>query len=357
MKNKKIFKKILAVMLCISILTVTVAVEPVQAERAPGESAADYINRCYNRITSLTALNPRPRIIARAYLVGEDDMATASWLNEHETHDMYAVDPGTPIQGHIYNSEYYPQDNMDYIRDIKDNYENNYTATNRIYHMPKGVQYIESEGEMFKVVACDEEWVTIWDNGWQAWWVEGDNLAFTSSCIHTVVDGYMATHPPGFYKIQRNKVWLDFGFAENHPYNSEAAIPKAGNGVVTKLTKLRPFPNEDEKTDRESTPVYALPTGTEVNVVSTQLVPSETPGSTAKYYKVSFNGSQEVQNNGTGYLKYEVPGVYYLDSRYLNFTQKGIKTPDGAVPGEITNVTSGSEVYVYKSKDTGSERI
>ncbi len=123
---------------------------------------------------------------------------------------------------------------------------------------------------------------------------------------------------------------------------------------MTKLAYLRPVPDEGEKT---YTPVYALTTGTEVNVVSTELVPSKTPGSTVKYYKVSFNGSEKVQNNAVGYLKYDVPGIYYLDSRYLNFTAKGTKTPTGAVTGEIINAKENENVYAYQSKDTDSQRV
>ena len=52
-----------------------------------------------------------------------------------------------------------------------------------------------------------------------------------------------------------------------------------------------------------------------------------------------------VQNNAVGYLQYDVPGVYYLDSRYLNFTAKGTKTPAGAVEGEIINAKKNENVY------------
>lgn len=351
---KKILKKVLAVMLCLSFLAATVTVEPVQAQRAAGESVADYVNRCYNSMMPITALNPQPKIMAIAYLVGEDDMAAASWERDpvtftSVTQDIYAVEPGTQIQGYTYNSKYYPQDNIDYIKDVQDNYPSSFPRTNRIYRMPKGVQYIELEGEKFRVVACDEEWVTVWDNGYQAWNLWDGMLASTFACIESVKDSYMETHPAGFYRIRRNKVWLDFCLKENHPYTSEAAIPKAGNGVVTKLAKLRPVADEGENT---YPPVYALPTGTKVNVVSTQPVSSKTPGSTVTYYKVSFNGSEKVQNNNVGYLKYQVPGVYYLDSRYLNVTWKGKKTPAGGVTGVITG-----SVYAYKSKDTGSERV
>lgn len=243
---------------------------------------------------------------------------------------------------------------MEYLRDLKDNYKNNFAYSNKIYSMPKGAQYLEREGHMFSVVACDEKWVTIWDDGYQHW--SPYNAAYGAlgeGCANTV-DVYMKTHPAGFYKIQRNKVWIDFGLSENHPYKTEAEIPKAGKDVVTKLANLRSVPNEDEK---QYTPVYALPTGTELNVVSAELVPSQASGSTKKFYKVSFNGSSKVGNNEVGYMRYKVPGVYYLDSRFLNFTKKGAKLPAGTVMGEITNVKKNKAVYAYQSRSTSSTQI
>lgn len=312
MYKMKMLKKILAVMLCLSFVLASAVTNPlvVQAKPTPGlandpETIA-YITRCENSINNLWPIQPSIKKIAHAYLVGEDDVATASWIEEgREAHELYAVDPNTEIQGHVYDRKYYPQDNLEYLKDISENY-GVFASSGRIYQMSEGAQYIEDEGCMFQVVAFDEEWVTVWDRGYQAWdsYYAQDGIATSGSCQNTI-DLFLQTHPAGFYKIQRNKVWIDFWLSENHPYTSEAQIPKEGNGVVTKLASLRPVPDEGEKT---YTPVYALPMGTEVNVVSTELVPSKTPGSTVKYYKVSFNGSEKVQNNGVGYLQYEVPG-------------------------------------------------
>ena len=363
MYKVKILKKILAIMLCLSFVLASAVTNPlvVQAKPTPGlvndpETIA-YINQCENSINNLWPIQPSIKKIADAYLVGEDDMATASWIEEgREAHELYAVDPNTEIQGHVYDRKYYPQDNLEYLKDIYENYSYGaFAASSRLYRMSEGAQYIEDEGCMFQVVAFDEEWVTVWDRGYQTWnsYYSQEGIASSGTCEKSM-DAFLQTHPAGFYKIQRNKVWIDFWLKENHPYTSEAQIPKEGNGIVIKLANLRPVPDEGEKT---YTPVYALPTGTEVNVVSTQLVPSKTSGSTVKYYKVSFNGSEKVQNNGVGYLQYEVPGVYYLDSRYLNFTRKGTKTPAGAVQGEITNVKGNENVYAYQSKDTGSQQV
>ncbi|MCI8306826.1 MAG: hypothetical protein HFH14_02130 [Lachnospiraceae bacterium] len=357
----RILKRVSAVILCFSFVAASATTKPVQAELLTGDERVAYINRCENSIRDISTLNPRPKIIATAYLVGEDDVAAASWLHDPVTHEcvaeeIYAVEPDTEIQGLRYKPDLYPQDNREYLIDIITNY-GAFFHTNRLWNMPQGAQYIEWEGAKFQVVAADEEWVTVWDRGYQAWFkseASSFGAAIMYECTNSAINAFMETHPAGFYRIPRNKVWIDFGLKENHPYQSEAEIPKAGSGVVTKLVNLRPVPNEEEKM---YTPVYALPRGTKVNVVSTELVPSQAPGSKHTYYKVSFNGSDKVQNNTVHYLDYKVPGVYYVDSRYLNFTRKGTAAPGDSVPGEIINANKNESVYAYRAKDTNSERV
>ena len=354
-----IFKKTLAVLLCLSLLIFPAGIQPVQAMTE--KEIATYLNKCYRSIRNINTLNPRPKIIASAYLVGDDDMAAASWLQNPVTHtcvaeEIYAVEPGTEIGGVRYDSSLYPQDNREYLKDVLENYGTTFYHTDRIYRMPEGAQYIGREGAKLLVVDCDEKWATIWDQEYQSWNVyEATNgVATHYECMGTARDLYLETHPAGFYKVPRSKVWIDFNLKSNHPYQAEDAIPKAGQGIVTKLVNLRPVPDETEK---QYTPVYALPAGTQVNVVSTELVSSKASGSTKKYYKVSFNGSDKVQNNTVYYMHYKVPGVYYLDSRFLNFTRRGTKVPADAVPGVIINVNKNGSVYVYKSKSTSSEQV
>lgn len=358
-KGKKRLRGALALFLAFLCMVTSGVVNPVPVQ---AESTKDYLNRCEYSRTGLYELTPKLKTIGNAYLVGEDDMAAASWLwnsNTHAavTHEIYAVEPGTEIQGNIYPSQYYPQDNVAYLKDVIENHNSNVRSSDKIYNMSEGAQYLEREGANLCVVACDENWVTIYDTGYQAWSPADVSEwgAIASFNCSATVDAYLETHPAGFYKIQRSKVWLDLeeNLPVNHPYNSEKDIPDMGTGTVTKLVHLRPHPNEDDKTNWKNTPVYALPRGTEVQVISTELTPSEAPGSTNKYYRVSFNGSDKVQNNTTLYMKYKIPGVFYIDSRYLNFAKKGEKVPSGASVGEST----GSTVYVYASRDTSSATV
>lgn len=292
--------------------------------------------------------------VASAFLVGTDDIVAPSWYKDkYKVCDMYAVDPDAEIQGKKINSKYLPQDNGSYLLTIVTYHLTSWPfKSSKIYTAPEGWQGTIREGSPLTVVAYDEEWVTFYDDGFQLWNVElGKDGYVGLACANKRSDSYAESHVAGFYKVRRDEVWIDFGRYDNHPYKTEAEIPKKGTGTVTKLANLRPVPDESETV---YTPVYALPKGTEVNVVSTELVPSKAAGSTHKYYKVSFNASDKVQNNATLYMKYKVPGMYYIDSRYLNFAQNGESRPEGMTLGEIK---SGSTVYAYSANDSGSERI
>lgn len=354
-KKSVFFQRVCAFILCLSFVLVSIVTNPLTAWAASAETIA-YINKCYNSISNTQAPVER---IGYAYLVGTDDIAAASWTTSRVEHDIYAVEPGTKIQGKIFDAKYYPQDNLEYLKDISENY-GSFRSSGKINQMANGVQYVELECASLEVVACDKDWVIFWDRGYQSWdpAYAGQGIATGGGCEYTT-DIFLQTHPAGFYKIQRKKVWLDLyvNAVPTHPYKSKEEIPDQGTGVVTHLAKLRPYPNENEETDWKSTPVYALPKNTTVTVVSTELVPSETPGSTNTYYKVSFNGSSNVQNNATLYLKYKVPGVYYINSKCLNFTEKGKALPEGNTLGEIINVPSRKYICAYESKDTNSDQL
>lgn len=345
---KKIFQRIIAAVLCLTLLAVPVAVEPETAEAASNS----YLNKCLNSMVifenAKTGLS-RSDIMGIAYLVGSDNVAGKSWLATDPKHDAFAVDPDLKINGKSIDPKYLVQDNRDYLISIKEEYLVNYPmATDSIYSKAEGFQCTFREGTKFYVFDCDEEWVTVYDDGFQTWNYETGLFSCGSG-----LDSYLETHPAGFYKIRRENLWIDFGLKENHPWKSESEIPNKGTGITTGLVALRPVPDESEKV---YTPVYYLPTGTKVTVVSTELVPSKADGSTRKFYKVAFNGSDKVQNNAVYYLAYKTRGMYYIDSRYLDFTKKGASTAKDSIPVKFVNNKS-TYINAYESKDTDSKVV
>lgn len=351
MKTKTWVKKTGVILLVVSLFAATLVSDPVQVRAS---STFDYLNKCYEGRLK----RPRVTTIGHAYLVGEDDLCTASWLAGAEKHAIYAVEPGTKIQGKVYSEQFYVNDNLDYLKDVLKNHNGAaMLSTGLIDRLKEGAQYVELEGKNFDVVACDNEWVTVYDQGYQAWspyQITSYGLIVSQDCGRRA-DAFLETHPAGFYKIERSKVWLEL--FENEPiaanyYQSKSEIPNAGTGTVTSLVKLRPNPNEDDETDYRNTPCYALKTGAQLQVISKKLVPSQAAGSTRTFYKVAFDGADDTtQHNTTLYLKFKVPGTFYIDSRFLNFTKKGAENPHGTTLAE--NKSSG-KINVYAEKDTSS---
>lgn len=337
-------------------------------------SDGSFADRCQKSMRSFPAAETGLKSLGWAYLAGSDGVVKESWLQGYSVYNMYAVEPDAEIQGKEIDAKWLPQDNNLYLKAIAEvHLKKSPEVSNKIDRMPSNFQGTHREGAKFRIVDYDEEWVTVWDDGFQVW--NSEIAQYNAVVLHCAygVDAYLETHPAGFYRFKREDVWVDFGLPANHPYKKGEKVPSAGTGIVTKLVNLRPVPNEKEKV---YTPVYVLPKGTKLNVVSTKLVASEAVGSTKKYYQVSFDGTDGksgpqrttiaefeqsgkvgLQNNAVYYMAYNAPGLYYVDSQFLNFTKKGTKEQENEVPGEITNVKSNGTVYVYKSRDTESEKI
>lgn len=263
MKTKTWVKKTWVILLAVSLFAATLVSDPVQVRAS---STFDYLNKCYEGRLK----RPRVTTIGHAYLAGEDDLCTASWLAGAEKHAIYAVEPGTKIQGKVYSEQFYVNDNLDYLKDVLKNHNGAaMLSTGLIDRLKEGAQYVELEGKNFDVVACDNEWVTVYDQGYQAWspyQITSYGLIVSQDCGRRA-DAFLETHPAGFYKIERSKVWLEL--FENEPiaanyYQSKSEILNAGTGTVTSLVKLRPNPNEDDETDYRNTPCYALKTGAQI---------------------------------------------------------------------------------------------
>lgn len=333
--NKKTlpFRKRLAALICLTLL-----LGEISSIGIPQTAKADvpydhYLGKFYNQF-ALGSVKPRIIQTAAAYLVGTDNI-----VNSRNTQPVYAVPIGTEIQGKKLNSQYFPQKTLQYLEDVKQNYVNNFQASDRIYQLPSGTQYVEMEGAFLTVVGYDEDWVIFFDRGYCPWEVQG-NAAIFGQYLHKT-DMYLEAHGPGFYRIQRNKVWLDTQRKENHPYKSVSEIPNNWEGTTTARTYIRPVPDEN---DKEYGPVYAVKKGTKLTVISDQPVESQTEGSTRKFYKVAFTA----KNNGVYYMRYKVPGLYYVDSRYLT-VKKAVKETKKATK-KVTKKTTKKVKEVIKGK-------
>lgn len=345
--NKKTlsFRKRTAVFFSLTLLLTEIfSISIPHTAKAADVPYEHYLGKFYNQFT-LGSVKPKIIQTAAAYLVGTDNV-----VNSGNTVPISAVEIGTEIQGKKLNSLYFPQKTLQYLEDVKQNYVNNFQASDRIYRLPAGTQYVEMEGAYFSVVAYDEDWVTFFDRGYCPWEVQG-NAAIFALYLHKT-DMYLEAHGPGFYRIERNKVWLDTQRPENHPYKSESEVPNEWEGTTTARVYIRPLPDEN---DKKYGPVYAVKKGTKLNVISDQPVESQTEGSTRKFYKVAFTA----KNNGVYYMRYKIPGVYYVDSRYVTVKKavKETKKVTKKVTKKNTNTKKVKEVIKGKAPKIKLKRI
>lgn len=272
---------------------------------------------------------PGIQVVAHAYLVGNDNVA-----NYWKTIAVDKVPVNTKIQGKTIDPQYFPQDNIENLK--------------QLYSSVQGYQnftwisgaYLENEGSKLQVVAYDKNYIIYWSNGYRS---------FTESPVMCKQYLLMASHPPGFYRLPRSVVWLDCGRTENVVPTGET-IKKEGTGRVTSsFIGISPIPGTADSGD-----VYKVKVNTELNVVSTVKLPSRTSDTTDTYYKISFNGKNDVN-----YMTRNRPGYYYVKSKYINLYRADMKTPSNLVDYQVnypvTYANQKRDINVQAAANSSSE--
>lgn len=211
---------------------------------------------------------------------------------------------------------------------------------------PHAQEYKAVEGEKYEVVEYNDDYVTIWSPGYKAYGADGSNS--TVICKAWLL---YRSHPAGFYKIPRNKVWLNI--YANDEYISEKAAKKyvADGRVTTNTIKISQKPSQ-----LKSGYSYVCSTDS-VRVLDTTPIPSETAGDKTKYYKCAFLGGNEVY-----YMSYRANVknswyVVYIDSRCLNLYPKNKKLPASATKAKIGGVAKDQKYLNPTSDIKGKEAI
>ncbi len=102
-----------------------------------------FANRCHESKMTRGEVRKKTGLkqVASAFLVGTDDIVAPSWYKDkYKVCDMYAVDPGTEIQGKKINSKYLPQDNGSYLLTIVTYHLTSWPfKSSKIYTAPEGM--------------------------------------------------------------------------------------------------------------------------------------------------------------------------------------------------------------------------
>ncbi len=269
-----------------------------------------------------------------AYLVGTDNVAKIG-----STQTIYSVPEGTKIQGKTIKAKYLPQDNNQTVKYIWNGSGNVVGGgISWISDYNSNAAFLEYETAKFKVLAYDDQWVIVWSDGYTPY----KNLTDFQSCKTYLVQ---TAHRPGFYRVKREQVWLDMGrYESTTPKDGEKVTIKAEGKTTKDFVGIKLFNGIPSWGDS-----YRVPINTKLQVVSTEPIESRTKGDTAKYYKIYFNGKNDVN-----YMTYKKSGYYYVNAKYINLYNKDTKVPNGTKEGKVYKLATGKELNVYEEKSTTS---
>lgn len=277
------------------------------------------------------------KIKAAAYLVGKDNIAKIG-----STQTVYSVPEGTKIQGKKIKAEYLPQDNNQTVKyiwnsgDIVDG-----AGISWISDYNSNAAFLEYETTKFKVLDYDDQWVIVWSDGY----TPCRNFEEFQSCKTYLVQ---TAHRPGFYRVKREQVWIDVGrYESTTPKDGEKVTIQAEGKTTKAFVGIRLFNGIPSWGDS-----YRVPINTKLQIVSTEPIESRTKGDKAKYYKIYFNGKNDVN-----YMMYKSPGYYYVDAKYINLYNKEQTVPKSAKEGKVYKLAAGKELNVYEEKSTTSTVI
>ena len=229
---------------------------------------------------------------------------------------------GTVIQGVEIDPKYLDQNNManlealfSFVIGDRPNYD-------------KSIAYKEGSGTGLQIVAETDTRVIFWSNGYRGFTELGP-----ASCNS---DSWLQTHPPGFYQIQKCKVWYCIPDKEYNIIPDGKEKDVAATGMTTGQLNIRIKPSKKEDA------VYEFSKRDEISLASTEKIPA-IDGSGDTYYKVIWQGYMNE------------PCYCYVNSLYVDVEIKGSGKPSDLEEAHITNLKSGEYTNIYTKKDTNSQ--
>jgi len=364
-EQRKFLQTMSTMLLCMIIILTAVCITPGQAHaisqtgepapslkwyngdsqniNGPGLGTNKQLKNCVSGI----------EVLGEAFVHGGNDRVDKSYGSgnpvavkcyvdsEEERDNVYIqgqkIDRGWIVRGniqHLYNLHHTPG----IVGTI------NYAVSDKNIGWPSDAYFDEFfayEGEKFQVVDYDDEWVYIWSTGLKNF--EGNSTGYCKNWL------LLHTHPAGFYKMDRDHVWINL-FENDIPVKT--TDKEVGLGYISKDAFLYQTPG-----NTGAGPCYAVGTNTRLLVADATPVKSAKEGDTQEYYKVKFCGS-----NDTYYMGYKYYYVY-VNSKYLNIYKyinenKDLKLPENYAKAYIysPSVTIGAD-RMYSEKSTNSTKI
>ena len=342
-KEGRLYKLLSATLLCVLVMAAGLGLTTTKAEAI----SQTYTPQAQHKYESGQGTNlkikdmvPNVQVIGEAMLVGENQMldylakdGLGAFVDiksvvdsEWDKYEYYIqgqwIDPrwiSTDNMQHLYNLYNSPICGQGYADNSRVGWPSNASAQ----------EFICREGTKYQVVAYDDEWVTIWSDG-----LKGYSGIQARQCYAYML---LRTHQAGFYRVERDKVYLNL-------YAEEEVAPNRYYSNLGQVTayNLRVFPKPG---DTGSGHCYAYSVNTEVYIADPTPIPSQAEGDTATYYKVLFSGC-----NDTYYMGHK--WYYgYMNTRYINYVSEA---PKGASPVKIYPDETYTNLYASKSTTANS---
>lgn len=324
MKEKKTnLKRIITGLFCFIMLSASMLI-PAQKVYAAYELGDHSIYTT----KYLKSVYPQIKEIGEAYVVGTDGVADM-WGRV----SIEKVPLGTVIQGVTIDEEYLDQNNMANLEAL---YSSVITANKPNYD--KSIAYKEGEEAVLHVVALNGDKVIFWSNGYRAFPQSGVDVVSCSSA------NWLLSHPPGFYQISVNQVWLNIPTAEYNviPAGQENNIAATGNITSSGLAVMM-------KPSKEGRLAHVIGINTKVSLASTEKI-AAIDGSDTTYYKLIFEGTT------AAYMRSKKT-YCYVNSRFVDVDLDGADKPSDLEIASIINVGSGKAINVRSEMSQSSSLV
>lgn len=307
----KIVKNIIGLML--SILVVTAGVwlmsEESLAMTKTGNGNVDWYNNVPQYSHSFG-------VIGEAYVVGDDNIVKTNSFGRGVHVDAYSA-TGSGFSSIVSGN----------VQNLYNLYNSSGAQGGANIYWPSNIEYYLCEGEKLQVLSYDDTYVYYWSPGFKSF---GSNLY---SCDQSVL---LESHPAGVYKTKKEYVWLDL---YNH---REIATSTDYVGTAQILRKSLPVYQSAEFVGT-STKCYAYTQNTEVKIVDTTPVVSETGG---KYYKAVIKG-----DNATAYLSCNNFYVY-ISEYYINYQDNNVPVPANYSVAKVAGIDADRVLRAYETKES-----
>ncbi len=324
----KQLKRVLCLCLCCAVLATGSYVLPGQGDESLGTTSGYYPDEPVYMTEETIGVTIRE--IAEAYLHGGDHIVDAE-----QAVGVQAVDAATVIQEQTIDKKWFPANNKEMLHSLYAMNTETSSDPSVDWSLLDDCQWLCKEAERLSVVAYDDQWVVFWSNGYKG---------FDQNAWDSEQERLFSSHAPGFYQIEREKVWLNSYSQDNVIPEDDNAKPVGVGQVIVASAAVEVTP-----IDSANGSVFYLGLNDQVQIMSSEPVASLDEETNDTYYQIRFKADE-----ANGYLSQE--GYYYIKTSDVNLQTNDVALPDHLGMGYITLPKGYHSLYLYSEKEVNSQK-